>query len=153
MNPIAATMQRSHSLDGSQVRSGLAREPKQGSEGIELRSVKSYATEYEEPEVADALSETYALYSHPDEKDPDYTLSPSSRLPPKIAIRHSSNLSQLNLVYPNTNTWTFERYIPRSLLNTLGPFLLTALYFFILFVYLLRPSLNDVVPYFPVDAK
>ncbi|KAL8882766.1 MAG: hypothetical protein Q9198_000293 [Flavoplaca austrocitrina] len=82
-----------------------------------------------------------------------YTLSQKSRLPPKTATRHSSNSSQLNLVYPNTNTYTFERYIPRSLLNTLGPLLLTALYFFILFVYLLRPSLNDVAPYFPVDAK
>ncbi|KAL8844257.1 MAG: hypothetical protein Q9176_001432 [Flavoplaca citrina] len=154
--PIAATMQRSHSLDGSPVRSGLAREPKQGSEGIELRSVRSYATEFEEPEVADALSETYALYSQPDEKDTGKILDTAlswSRLPPKTAIRHSSNSSQLNLVYPNTNTYTFERYIPRSLLNTLGPILLTALYFFILFVYLLRPSLNDVVPYFPVDAN
>ncbi|KAL9036757.1 MAG: hypothetical protein Q9180_004111 [Flavoplaca navasiana] len=114
-------MQRSHSLDGSRVCSRIAREPKQDSGGIELRSVKSNATDFEEPEAADALSET--------------------------------NSSQLNLVYPNTNTYSFERYIPRSLLNTLGPFLLTAFYMFILFVYLLRPSLNDVVPYFPVDAK
>ncbi|KAL8856074.1 MAG: hypothetical protein Q9178_007330 [Gyalolechia marmorata] len=152
-NPIAATRQRSHSLDGSRVGSRGASEPKQGSEVFELKSIKSYATDFEDSEVADALSETYALYPQQDEKDSVYTGSQNSRLPPKNAIRHSSNSSQLNLVYSDTNTYSFERYIPRSVLNTLGPFLLTAFYLFIVFVYLLRPSVNDVVAYFPVDAR
>ncbi|KAL8910117.1 MAG: hypothetical protein Q9171_004578 [Xanthocarpia ochracea] len=142
-NPIAAKI----------LPTRVATERTQSSEGIELRSVKSYATEFEEPEVADALSETYALYSQQDEKDSVYTGSPNSRLPPKNAIRHSSNSSQLNLVYADTHTYSFDRYIPRSVLNTLGPFLLTAFYFFIVFVYHTRPSVNDVVPYFPVDAR
>ena len=53
----------------------------------------------------------------------------------------------------HTRTYAFERYIPRSLLNTLGPCLLTVFYLLILFVYILRSSENGVIPYYPIDAR
>ncbi|MCJ1365613.1 hypothetical protein MMC16_004738 [Acarospora aff. strigata] len=45
------------------------------------------------------------------------------------------------------------RYILRSTLNTLGSCVVTAFYLFIVCVYLLRPSVNDIIPYYPVNAR
>jgi len=64
--------------------------------------------------------------------------------------RHSS---QRPLVPATSNSYTFTRYIPRSLLNTLGPGLVTAFYLFIVFVYLLRSGLNGIVPSYPINAR
>jgi hypothetical protein len=66
---------------------------------------------------------------------------------------HSRNSSQVNLFPSKAATYSLERYIARSVLNTLGPCLFTAFYLFIVFVYLLRPSVNGVIPYFPIPAQ
>lgn len=76
-----------------------------------------------------------------------------SSLPHKAGSSHSARSSQVNLVFPTASTYSFERYIYRSTLNTLGPCLLTAFYLFIVCVYLLRPEVNGVIPYFPIDAR
>lgn len=76
-----------------------------------------------------------------------------SRLPPKTGISHLDDESQCNLVFPTARTYTFERYILRSTLNTVGSCLLTAFYLFIVYAYLLRPSENGIIPYFPVNAR
>ncbi|KAL8712836.1 MAG: hypothetical protein Q9220_003044 [cf. Caloplaca sp. 1 TL-2023] len=67
--------------------------------------------------------------------------------------RHSNNSSRVHLALPNVKTYAFERYVPRSLLNTLGPCLFTLLYLFIIEIYLRRSSVNDIVPNYPLDAK
>lgn len=44
------------------------------------------------------------------------------------------------------STYKFQRYIRRSLLNTLGPVAVTGFYFFICVEYLSRPSVNNISP-------
>src|SRR5271163_330666 len=71
----------------------------------------------------------------------------------KVESPHSRNSSQVNLVPSKAATYSFERHIARSVLNTLGPCLFTAFYLLIVCVYLLRPSVNGVIPYFPIPAQ
>ena len=66
---------------------------------------------------------------------------------------HSRDDSKVRLISTPTSTYTLKRYILRSILNTLGPILVIAAYLFIVLVYLRRPSVNDVVPYYPFDPK
>ncbi|KAL9598749.1 MAG: hypothetical protein Q9219_004307 [cf. Caloplaca sp. 3 TL-2023] len=49
--------------------------------------------------------------------------------------------------------YTLQRYYARSLLNTLLPLVATAWYAFIVFGYLLQPSVNGIVPERSVDAN
>ncbi|KAK5079598.1 hypothetical protein LTR70_009279 [Exophiala xenobiotica] len=63
------------------------------------------------------------------------------------------NPSQINLIDPKTGSYKFQRYYARSFLNTLLPLLATGWYAFIVFGYLLKPSVNGVVPKRPFDAN
>ncbi|KAL8725743.1 MAG: hypothetical protein Q9181_006294 [Wetmoreana brouardii] len=68
-------------------------------------------------------------------------------------FRYSPNGSQTNLIDPKTDHYRLQRYYARSLLNTLLPLLATGWYAFIVFGYLLQPSVNGIVPKWPVDAN
>lgn len=71
----------------------------------------------------------------------------------KHRVLRSRDSSQVRLISTPASTYTLKRYILRSILNTLGPILVIAVYLFIVLVYLRRPSVNDVVPFFPIDPK
>ena len=73
--------------------------------------------------------------------------------PPPNQVPHSRDRSQLPLVPGAPRSYTFERYIARSILNTFGPALVTAFYLFIVCIYLLQPGVSDVVPTYPIDAR
>ncbi|KAL8947360.1 MAG: hypothetical protein Q9222_006351 [Ikaeria aurantiellina] len=66
---------------------------------------------------------------------------------------HANDSSTVHLVLSSAKTYAFERYVPRALLNTLGPCLLILAYLFIVDTYLRRPSVNGIVPHYPIDAK
>jgi hypothetical protein len=52
-----------------------------------------------------------------------------------------------------SETYTLERHVIRAVVNSLGPILVTPSYLFIVFEYILRPSVNDVIPGYPFNAK
>jgi hypothetical protein len=74
-------------------------------------------------------------------------------VPTEDRSKHSESDSQVSLVTTATSTYALERYIPRAALNILGQCLFTALYLFIVLTYLLRPAVNDVIPWLPIEAK
>lgn len=78
-----------------------------------------------------------------------------SRLPhasPNLA-RGGWTLAQQSGVRRPRHAYTFERYVARSTLNTLGPALVIAFYLLIVAAYLLRYGRNDVLPTYPIDAQ
>lgn len=82
-------------------------------------------------------------------EDQPHSQEPSVEPP----LRYSPNGSQTNLINPETDHYRLRRYYARSLLNILLPLLATGWYAFILFGYLLRPSVNEIVPKRPIDAN
>jgi hypothetical protein len=54
---------------------------------------------------------------------------------------------------PARSRFRTRRYIARAILNTLGPAAVTGFYVFIVVEYLWRPSVNNIIPWRPFDAK
>ena len=119
-------------------------------QNISARCTITVTTTCKTPRMNESSSTVQlCMNEHVSRTEAIYIVSTLTRFP----AHNKSNSSMTELVKPNNQTYTLKRYLRRSLLNTFLPILVLAFYVFIVVHYFMRPSVNDVVPGYIINAR